>query len=139
MISTGVFYGGREHEKSGIERLLRGVGSAVVAVRGDCDFESGRFPTVNVVFYVSGSLVQYDLSEIEVGRFSRKRKKVMIAVPVPQEVAETGGPLDFVIDALRKAVTMAAEVFARRKISDFDLTRAQAIVEQVKRTLEQTA
>jgi hypothetical protein len=54
---------------------------------------------------------------------------------MPKEAAESGGSVEFVIDSLHQANAIAAETFARKGDEPFDLTRAEAIVEQVKRSL----
>ena len=99
-------------------------------------FELGSAPAVNVIFYVPGSLIGYDdLKKIEPARFSRKQKLLLVAVPVPKDVAESGGSIDFVIDALHKANAIAAEVFAKKGVGAFDLAKAEMLVEKVREAL----
>src|SRR4029450_2297709 len=95
----------------------------------------GERPGVNVVFYVPGSLGDFDIPGIQASRFSRKEKLVLVAVPVPQEVAEAGGAVGFVVDALRRANEIAAQVFARKGAEPFDLAGAEALVEKVREAL----
>jgi hypothetical protein len=103
-------------------------------VRGD--WSEGSAPGVNVVFYVPGSVAQYEnLTKIEASRFSRKQKLLLVAVPVPKEVAQAGGSIDFVIAALHQANAIAAEVFAKKGSDPFDLAKAEAIVGRVKEAL----
>jgi hypothetical protein len=91
---------------------------------------------VNVVFYVPGSLSDFPLiTKIAAGRFSRKRKLLLVEVPVPRHVAESGGSVEFVIDALHQANAIAADVFERKGVVEFNLKRAEAIVEKVKQGL----
>jgi hypothetical protein len=91
---------------------------------------------VNVVFYVPGSLVSYeDLKKIEAARFSRKQKLLLLAVPVPKEEVESGGSVEFVVGALRRAKAIAAETFARKGSESFDIERAEAIIEKVRESL----
>ncbi len=133
MISTGGHYRGPELEGSRIHRLLNATMKALIAACGD--FKEGSAPAVNVVFYVPGSLGAFDIPKIEASRFSRKQKLVLVAVPVPPEVARAGGSVEFVIDALHKAITIAAEVFARKGTEPFDLAKAETIVEKVRQSL----
>ena len=86
-------------------------------------------PRVNVVFYVPGSLLAFeDLKKIEAARFTRKEKLLLVAVPVSREVAKLGASVAFIVDALRQAVAIAADVFARKKVAGFDLADAEVIV-----------
>jgi hypothetical protein len=133
MISMGVYLGGPE--RLPIEKLLRTTMKAIMSARGE-GYESHQQPEVNVVFYVPGSISDYaDLKKIEAARFSRKQKLLLVAVPVPKEEAESGGSVEFVIESLHQANAIAAETFARKGDEPFDLARAEAIVEQVKRSL----
>ena len=153
MISIGVRYGGPEQDGSAIEQLLRATSKVLMnelgPVVGEDDFgpcaprpvsgpyfEVGATPAVNVVFYVPGSLVGYeDLTQIEAARFSRKQKLLLVAVPVPAEMVESDAAAQFVIGALHEANRIAAETFARKGTEPFDLQRAEAIVDQVERSL----
>ena len=153
MITIGVNFGGPEQHGSPIYKLLNAAGMAITKERGawvgtddfgPCDprptsgryFEAGSAPAVNVIFYVPGSLISYDeLKKIEASRFSRKQKLLLVAVPVPKAVAQSGGSVAFVIDALHQANALAAEVFARKGVGEFDLAKAETLVEKVKETL----
>lgn len=133
MISIGVNLGGPE--RLPVEEFLRAAMRAVKSVRGE-DYDSHRQPSVNVVFYVPGSLIDYDkLKKVEAARFSRKLKLLLVAVPVPMEEVESGGSVDFVIDALHQANRIAAETFARKGTEPFDLKNAEALVEKVRQSL----
>ncbi len=133
MISIGAHFRGPELEGSPIDKRLS---SAMKAVIAECrDFRDGSAPAVNVVFYVPGSLGGFDIPKIEASRFSRKQQLLLVAVPVPEAVAAAGGSVEFVIDALHKANTIAAEVFAKKGAQSFDLAKAEAIVEKVKDVL----
>ena len=133
MISMGVYYGGPEQHP--IKTLLTATMKAIISARGE-GYESHRLPSVNVVFYVPGSLSDYaDLKKVEAARFSRKQKLLLVAVPVPKEEAESGGSVEFVIESLHQANAIAAKTFSHKGNEPFDLARAEAIVEQVKRSL----
>jgi hypothetical protein len=134
MISIGIHNNGPELEGSPIDELLGATMRAVSVARGK-GYEAHASPAVNVVFYVPGSLGGFDIPKIEESRFSRKQKLVLVAVPVPSEVAQAGGSVEFVIDALHKANAIAAEVFARKGKEPFDLAKAEAIVEKVRESL----
>jgi hypothetical protein len=134
MISIGGHYNGPELEGSAIDLLIRSAAKAVKRFRGD-DYEAHSVPAVNVVFYVPGSLGAEGPTKIEAARFSRKQKLLLVAVPVPRDVAEAGGSIEFVIDALHRANAIATEVFAKKGVGAFDLAKAEALVEKVRQTL----
>jgi len=152
MISIGAHFRGPELSGSRIKQLLMAAMRALKKERGPlvgtddfgpCDprptsgpyVELGAAPEVNVVFYVPGSLGDFDIPKIEASRFSRKQKKLLVAVPVPKEEAESGGSVEFVIDALHQANRIAAETFARKRAGEFDLARADAIAEKIRQSL----
>ncbi len=134
MISIGGHYNGPELEGSPIDRLIRSTGKAIKDARGD-NYESHSVPSINVVFYVPGSLGTEGPTKLEAARFSRKEKLLLVAVPVPKDVAEKGGSVGFVIDALHQANAIAAEVFAKKGTEPFDQAKADALVENVKQSL----
>ena len=90
---------------------------------------------MNVVFYVPGSLGDFDIPKIEASRFSRKQKLLLVAVPVPKAVVQSGGSVEFVMAALHQPNALAAEVFACKGVGVFDLAQAEAILEKVGRVL----
>jgi hypothetical protein len=134
MITIGAYFGEGGQQDLPIGVMIRSAMNAAANARGD--WTEGSAPAVNVVFYVPGSVAQYEsLTQIEASRFSRKQKLLLVAVPVPKEVADAGGSIDFVIDALHKANAIAAEVFAKKGSESFDLAGAEAIVERVREAL----
>ena len=133
MIYIGGHYRGPELKDSSIWKMLAIAMRAVKA--GRSDFRKGSCPAVNVVFYVPGSLGDFDIPKIEASRFSRKQKLLLVAVPVPREVAQAGGSVEFVIGALRQAVAIAAEVFAGKNVGTFDSAKAEALIEKVRQAL----
>jgi len=134
MITLGAYYGGPELHDSAIWLLVGSAMRAAARVRGD--WTEGAAASVNVVFYVPGSLDTYSaLKRIEPARFSRKKKLLLVAVPVPPEVAQAGGSVEFIVDALHKANAIAADVFAHKGTDSFDLAKAEAIVEKVRQAL----
>ena len=152
MISIGEHYRGHELSGSKIGQLLKATNRAAREETGPlvgsddfgpCGerpesgayFEVGSAPAVNVVFYVPGSLGDFDIPKIEASRFSRKQKLLLVAVPVPREEVESGGSVEFVTGALHEANRIAAETFARKGSEPFDFERAEAIVERVRQSL----
>ncbi len=134
MISIGAHFRGPELDGSLIKHAIRRAMKAVEQARGP-GYEEHAAPAVNVVFYVPGSLGDFDIPKIEASRFSRKQKLLLVAVPVPAEMVESDAAAEFVIDALRQANRIAAETFARKETEPFALQRAEAIVDQVERSL----
>jgi hypothetical protein len=132
MISIGVQLGGPE--SVAIEALLRAAMTTMICARGEKGDDAS--PEVNVVFYVPGSLLQYaDLRKIEATRFSRKERLLLVAVPVPTDVAHHGGSVRFLIDALHQAIAIAAEAFARKGLVNFDIHASTLIVDRVEQML----
>lgn len=133
MISIGIDQGGPESLP--VVDLLCAAMRAVEAALGE-DSETGKVPSVNVVFYVPGSVSGHEgLKKLEAARFSRKRNLLLVAVPVPKEQLESGGSIEFIIDALHKANEIAAETFSRKGTEPFDIERAERIVEKVRQSL----
>jgi hypothetical protein len=113
VITIGAQFGGPELLDAPIRALI--LAATRAAQRACGDWVEGAVPAVNPVFYVPGTLDAYaELKQVEAARFSRKQKLLLVAIPVPQEVAAAGGSVDFIIDALRKANAIAAEVFASK-------------------------
>jgi hypothetical protein len=111
--------------------------AAKAAAEARGGFTVGLRPAMNVVFYVPGSLGDFpNITKVAAGRFSRKQKLLLVEVPVPRDIAASGGSVEFVIDALHQANAIAADVFARKGPEPFDLAKAEAIVERVKEALE---
>lgn len=153
MISTGVYFGGPEQKDSDLSKLFSAAERALREIRGQwvgsddfspsaprpatgLYFEVGATPATNVVFYVPGSVIGYeDLKRIEAARFSRMQKLLLVAVPVPKEVVETGGSVEFIVDALHQANRIAAETFAKKGSEPFDVEKAESIVEKVRQAL----
>lgn len=134
MISIGAHYRGPELDGSVIEQTIRRAMKAVEQARGP-GYEEHATPAVNVVFYVPGSLGNFDIPCIEASRFSRKQKLLLVAVPVPPEIVQSNATVDFVIDSLHQANRIAGETFARKGPEPFDLDRAETIVESVRLSL----
>lgn len=137
MISIGCHFRGPELKQSPIGDLILAAMNRVAEFRGN--YAEGSIPEVNVVFYVPGSLGDFPpLDKPRAGRFSRKQKLLLVEVYVPREVAEAGGSVEFVIDALRQANAIAAEVFLKKGPEPFDLAKANAIVDRVNEAMQKT-
>ena len=133
MISIGIDFMGPEHPETPIGRLLLSASRLVQEHRGE--YETYPGPRVNVVFYVPGSLGDFpNITKVAAGRFSRKQKLLLVEVPVSREVAEAGGSIEFVVNTLHQANAIAAEVFAKKGM-EFDLLKAEALVERVRQSL----
>jgi hypothetical protein len=138
MISIGCILKGPELSSTLIAHRLMTAMRWVDHYRGE--YPEGAVPEVNIVFYVPGSLGDFpNMTEITAGRFSRKKKLLLVGVPVPRGMADSGGSVEFIIDTLRKATALAAEVFARKGAEPFDLNKANEIVEQVRQAMTQSA
>lgn len=130
MITIGCDYMGPEHEQSGIALLLNATMRASMIASGP--WEVGRSPGVNVVFLVPGSLGNFGVSAIKTGRFSRKKKLLLVVVPVSPEVTESGGSIEYVMGALRAATELAAETFARKGAGEWPLSETEAVLERIR-------
>ncbi|KGN29376.1 hypothetical protein N802_13690 [Knoellia sinensis KCTC 19936] len=84
--------------------------------------------SVNVVFHVTGELLQAEFSGVRTGTFSRKRMLLMVQAAVPLEPVEDRRGVLLVL--LRSAVDAAEEFAIRRKIAG-GLPEIRAIVEAV--------
>lgn len=152
MIAIGEHYRGPELSKAKIGQLLKCTNLAMKKATGPivgmdefafCNVESssgpyiqlGSSPLLNVIFYVPGSLGEFEIGRIEASRFSRKQKLLLVAVPVPKQEVESGGSVEFVIDALHEANRIAAETFAKKGTESFNLEKAGALVEMVRKSL----
>jgi hypothetical protein len=134
MITIGAYFGEAGQQDSAIGLIIRSAMNAVAGIRGD--WTEGFTPAVNVVFYVPGSVSQYgDLTRIKAGRFSRKQKLLLVAVPVPASVVNSGKAIEFVVDALYQANRIAADVLAKKGVGPFVREKADAIVEKVKEAI----
>ena len=134
MIGAGGVYNGPELEGSLIERFLRATYKAIKTSRGQ--WKEGDAPAVIVVWVVPGSLGEVNFTGQRITLFSKKKRLLQIEAAVPKEVVEAGGSVEFVIDALQKAIKTAADVFSCKGPEPFDLAKAETIVEKVKGALE---
>lgn len=132
MISIGAIYRGPELDESAVNAAIRRVGKAAIAARGN--FAVGQCPSINVVFYVPGSLGKPDFQYISEGKFSRKQQLLLVAVPVPEEEVSNDDVMDFLIESLHGANAVAFAFF-RRKGMDYPLKEAEALVAEIRESV----
>ena len=133
MITVGGHFRGPEVDDLPIGRTIARVMEVLMDARGN--WELGSSPGVNVVFYVPGSLGTFDIDGIHPGRFSRKRRLLLVEVAVPVKIAKGENATEFVIKALYEANAIAEEVFVRKRVSGFDRAKADAIIDSAKENL----
>lgn len=76
------------------------------------------------------------MNGLKLERYSRREKLVLVTQLVPAELVRTGVPASFMLDAIRRACEIAADVFKSKSGGDFDLTQAIAIVDCAERSLQ---
>lgn len=135
MITTGNDYGGPELRGTPIQRALSITMNTFVELR-DPEFDNGERPWVNPIFLVPGSITQPDFEGMELGRYSKKQKGVVVMIVVPQAVADGAGIREFIVGSLRDAAEMAAKFFAE-KGETFHLLGAQSLINKVEQRLQQ--
>lgn len=152
MITLGANFGGPELKGTPVQLAIQSVMLAIHKERGawvgaddfgPCEmqptsgpyFKVGSAPAVNVIFYVPGSISKAVPDKIEAPRFSRKRKLLLVAVPVPVSVVNSEKAAEFVIDALHQANSIAAEEFAKRGPETFSKEKADLIVEKARKAI----
>lgn len=136
MIGMGGYYLGPELERSPIARHFHLVSDALDEACGP--WEEGDAPAVIVLFIVPGSLGDVSFSGQRTTLFSRRKKLLQIEAATPRELLSADRVADlnrFAVDAFRRACRTAAEVFTARKVSGFDLTKAEEIVDQLQERL----
>lgn len=71
---------------------------------------------LNIVFFLSGSIIQYDASEVSVVRFSRKQQTILTHANIPDNIIEPHEIVDFLINSSRKAVILAQKVCQEKEV-----------------------
>ena len=84
---------------------------------------------VNVVFHISGEVVDIDFTGVRTGRYSKADRALMIQVAVPDEEPKNYEPV--LLGLLDDALDEAAR-FARKKGLAEDLSELRSIVAQLK-------
>jgi hypothetical protein len=109
-----------------IMALMREVASAREGVSSDL--------AVNVVFQVSGSLLQPDFEGVRTGSFRRVDPILMVQVAIHPETSYPDGPPSdlrpVLIDCLRAALDAADEWIKRRR-KTFDITPLRMVVDSL--------
>jgi hypothetical protein len=90
---------------------------------------------VNVVFHVPGAVSGPDWDGLRDGKFSRKKQLLMIQVAVAPELLSSTCPVNFVIESLHSANSLALAVF-RKKGIEFLFAVAETIVHQIEEELQ---
>lgn len=129
MISIGCVMGGPEF--ASVTEIIRDASRLIIVEVGPGEALFGT-PMINAIFYVSGSVVRYDdHTMIEAGRYSRKKKLLIVAVPVPAAQEGYDGTVDYVVGALRTAIQIGADVLAKKCDEPFDREGAMAVIDRV--------
>lgn len=128
MISIGAVYRGPELRDSHINRVISASMQSAMKIRSE--LESASRPSVNVIFYVPGSLGEPDWDGLREAKFSLRQKLLMVQVAVPQEVVDSATPEDYVIESLYGANAVAFEFF-RQKQMQFPLAEAEQLVKSI--------
>ena len=135
MITLGINFGGPEHKNdSAIKKALLATAQTATRVR-DANYDDGTEAWINPIYIVPGSLSKPGFEGYELGRFSRKRKGLVITIAVPQSVADGEGIPEFISKSLREAVRMAAAHFKKESIS-FSTLKTEKIIRAIEAGLE---
>lgn len=111
-LSVGVVFGGSPHVDKAWDPAISRIMRAVIQAR----YRTTTPLSVNVVYHVTGELLQAEFSGVRTGTFSRKRMLLMVQAAVPPEpVEDRRGVL---LGLLRAAVDEAEAFARRRKIAD---------------------
>ncbi|WP_338883010.1 hypothetical protein [Xenorhabdus sp. TH1] len=134
MITIGEQFGGPNLNGSLIEQALDITSMTAIEER-DKDYDIGKEAFINPIFIVPGSILGVDFEGYKYGYFSKKEKGVVIQIAVPQSVADGEGIREFIVGALREAVRMAAEKFAKHAIP-FSSLKAEKIILAIEKKLQ---
>lgn len=104
----------------------------------DANYDDGTEAWVNPIFIVPGSIHKPDFEGFKLGHFSRKEKGQVVAIAVPQSVADGEGIAEFIGMSLREAVRLAAAQFALKGIS-FSTLKAEKIILAIEAELQKLA
>jgi hypothetical protein len=137
MIAIGGHFGGQELKESAIDRALL-TAMRVVKLERSPAYDNGEIPYVNPVFVVPGSLSTPDFDDIQLGKFSRKDKSLVVEVSVPESVAAGQGIRDFIIEGLHMANAAAFHFFDDKGMK-FPLREAEELVKKVGEELAEYA
>ncbi len=136
MISIGVQMGGPEQKDAPIEKALMKAMNVAQKMR-DPTYKDGAEGWVNPIFIVPGSIWNADFEGYKLGKFSQKQKGLLVQIAVPQAVADGQNIQQFIGEALREAVRIAAEYFTLKDIS-LSTLKAEKIILAIESALEET-
>src|SRR5690242_4632491 len=97
MMGIGAIHGGPELAGAPIDKAIRRLGKT----RGP--FEKSGSGALDIVFHVPGSLLKPEFTGVRTARFSRKERKLMLQIAVPEEQVHTPD-IRWLLDAIREAV-----------------------------------
>jgi hypothetical protein len=132
MISIGAVYLGPELDRSWADRRIGTLMRAAAKLRGW--FEVGHFPAINVVFYVPGSFEKVKFDKIRDAKFSRKKRLLMIQVPIPASEVNSKSLDDFLIKSLHDANLIGTQYFQEKGMV-FPYQEAEELVSQIEKEL----
>jgi hypothetical protein len=104
----------------------------------DPSYDDGSEAWVNPIYIVPGSIHNPDFEGYKLGHFSKKEKGLVVAIAVPQSVADGEGIPEFIAGSLREAVRLAAAHFASKGIS-FSTLKAEKIILAIEAGLRQVS
>ena len=137
MIAIGNDFGGQELKGSPIQLALSGAAGVAMRAR-DPNYNDGTEAWINPIFIVPGSMSQPEFEGYELGHFSKKEKGLVVQIAVPQSVARGKDIVEFIGEALREAVRLAAVHFSSKGIS-FSTLKAEKIILAIEAGLSQPA
>lgn len=120
-LSIGSIIGGSNARNRAWHDGIRDLTRRVKAAAQGIDSPLG----VNVVFHVPGHILSPDYSGVRTGRFSRRRRLLMVQVALPVDVPED--PFRYLCDATIAAVD-EAENWAERRNVESDVALLRRIV-----------
>ncbi|RKG82246.1 hypothetical protein D7W79_03045 [Corallococcus exercitus] len=108
-MGIGAVYGGPELAGAPIDKAIRMFGKA----RGPV--QKGESGALDIVFHVPGSLLKPEFTGVRTAKFSRKERKLMLQIAVPEEQVHSPD-VHWLLDAIREAVRLAGPRFERAGI-----------------------
>src|SRR5262245_3160280 len=133
MIGIGIQMGGPEQKDAPIRSVLTKAMRIADDLRNS-NYDDGTEAWINTNFIVPAWIWRTNFGRDELCVFSRKKKRLVVKIAVPQSVADGAGIREFVGSSLRDAVRLAAERFAAKQIS-FSTIKAMKLVEDIENRL----
>ncbi len=129
MIFVSADVGGPEVCGTIVDKTIMAIMKAANEARNA--FQLGMLPATNVVFCVPGSLSFPDWDHGKTGKYSTKKKVLLVHVALAPEIASSPDPLDYLIDELHGANALAFE-FYRQKKMEYPLREATQLVKRIR-------